>query len=135
MARRCAALFSMIPSSVSKMVESNVRRVLPVLTVFADWCCLNPRYLGYSSLGRDGKYNRRDKEKASSVHRNGEQSQRMHRAEAMRAPEMLLKAEEEARASMISCISFLDSYVKSSTTPPTGAGESVESQSKCSFHY
>ena len=112
------------------MVESNVRRVLPVLTVFADWCCLNPRYLGYSSLGRDGKYTRRDKdkEKASSLYRNGEQSQRMHRAESIRAPEPLLKSEEEARSSMISCISFLDSYVKSSTTPPTGAGEPIDSQ-------
>lgn len=118
----------MIPSSVSKMVESNVRRVLPVLTVFADWCCLNPRYLGYSSLGRDGKYNRRDKEreKASIVHRNGEQGQRVPRAELIRAPESLLKAEEEARSSMISCIFFLDSYVKSSTIPTTGAGEPIE---------
>jgi hypothetical protein len=82
----------------------------------------------------DGKCNKRDKEKerererdkGTCVHRNGEQSQGVSRAEAVRAPETLLKAEEEARSSMISCITFLDSYVKSSTTPPTGAGESTE---------
>ena len=119
---RCATLLAMIPSSGSKMVESNVRRVLPVLAVFADWCCLHPRYLGCSSLGRDGKSNKRGK--ASDGARGGERDrderERVVSAESVRASEKMLRSEEEARSSMKSCITFLESFVKASMSSQAG---------------
>lgn len=104
------------------MVESNVRRVLPVLTVFADWCCLHPRYLGFSSLGRDGKSNKRWK--ASEGSRGGDKDQdereRVINAESVRASDELMRSEEEALSSMKSCITFLESFVKASMNSQAG---------------
>jgi hypothetical protein len=112
----------MIPSSGSKMVESNVRRVLPVLTVFADWCCLHPRYLGCSSLGRDGKSNKRGKvlEGSRGGDKERDERERTINAESVRASEDLIRSEEEALSSMKSCITFLESFVKSSMSSQAG---------------
>ena len=115
---RCATLLAKTPSKCSKMIESNVRRVLPVLTVFADWCSLNPRYLGYSALGRDGKCNRSAKS-PSDCDLNP-----FYLRETVKASVEMMKAEDEARSSVMSCIVFLESFVKlginsATGTPPT----------------
>lgn len=112
----------MIPSSGSKMVESNVRRVLPVLTVFADWCCLHPRYLGCSSLGRDGKSNKRGKVSEGSRGSDKDRDEREWAidAESVCASEELMRSEEEALSSMKSCVTFLESFVKASMNSQAG---------------
>ena len=111
---RCATLLAMTPSKCNKMIESNVRRVLPVLTVFADWCSLNPRYLGYSALGRDGKCNKSTQSPSDS------DMNPVYVRESVKASVEMLKAEEEARSSVMSCIAFLESFVKSGITSATG---------------
>lgn len=118
---RCATLYGMIPTYGNKMIESNARRVLPVLTVFAEWCVLNPEYLGCPSLGCDSRSNRRskigervslkEKERAEAIKEKMTIRRAYYNVDSILPSNAILKIEDEARESMRRCISSLEDLI------------------------
>ena len=124
---RCATLYGMIPLNGSRIMEANARRVLPVLTVFAEWSYLHPLYLGYPTLGMDARTSRsgRSGERGTGNGRDRDDvtKGREEAKEGKTSPLLvsqpvsftraLLKTEEESRCNARICIISLKDYVKS----------------------
>ena len=111
----------MIPTCSNKTIELNARRVLPVLTVFAEWCSLNPEYLGCSSLESDPRSDRRgrtgekislkEKEKMDAMKVKMIMRRTYYTLESVRPSDRIIKIEEEAKESMRSCLSSLEEFI------------------------
>ena len=118
----------MIPTCNNKTIEVNARRVLPVLTVFAEWCSLNPEYLDCSSLECDSRSNRRgrtgekislkEKEKTDAMKAKMIMRRTYYTLESVQPSVRMIKIEEEAKESMKSCLSSLEEFI----TLSLGAG-------------